>query len=191
MTALSQAVAYLTYGHTQPPDPEAVVTELLAAEKSARSHSATYADLVGTWRLGFITGTKKTRQRAGIALGKGRFLPNWLKITLTYQPLEQPEAGDRAQVENRVQLGPLHLIVSGPTRFYERQQILAFDFTRLTLNLGSLQLYSGFIRQGKQREAEFAQQGLKEQAFFKYFLVRSDCIGARGRGGGLALWTAD
>ncbi|NJL85220.1 MAG: hypothetical protein HC886_03360 [Leptolyngbyaceae cyanobacterium SM1_1_3] len=192
MTALNQAIAYLTL-NTQPPPAETVVAELLAAEKSAKSTQVTYAELCGTWRLGFVTGTQKTRQRAGIALGAGRFLPRWLVITITYEAAESARLAesDRAQVQNRVQCGPLVLTVSGPTCFWPQQRILAFDFTRMTVRLSQLTLYSGFIRQGQRREAEFEQRSLKTQAFFKYFLVRSDCIAARGRGGGLALWVAE
>ncbi|MFE4105017.1 hypothetical protein [Almyronema epifaneia] len=191
MTALSQAVAYLTSTQTSPPAAAAVVADLLLAEKAAKSSPATYPALWGTWRLGFVTGTRKARQRAGVTLGAGRFLPRWLNITITYEPTEPTATGDRAQVNNRVRCGPFDLQVSGPTRFWPQQRILAFDFTRLSLKLGKQTLYSGFIRQGQGREAEFYQQALKDQAFFKYFLIRPDCIAARGRGGGLALWVAD
>jgi hypothetical protein len=50
-------------------------------------------------------------------------------------------------------------------------------------------LYDGYIRKGQEREARFYEQGVKEQAFFTYFLVQNNAIAARGRGGGLALWT--
>lgn len=59
----------------------------------------------------------------------------------------------------------------------------------MQVTLAGLKLYSGYIRGEKKREADFYQQKLKEQAFFNYFLVEDDYIAARGKGGGLALWT--
>jgi hypothetical protein len=50
-------------------------------------------------------------------------------------------------------------------------------------------LYDGYIRNGRDSEAKFYEESVKEQAFFTYFLVEERCMAARGRGGGLALWT--
>lgn len=81
------------------------------------------------------------------------------------------------------------LIVTGSTQFWQKSNILAFDFTRMKVSLSGLKLYEGYIRGGRDREARFYEQSLKEQAFFTYFLVENRCLAARGRGGGLALWT--
>jgi hypothetical protein len=59
----------------------------------------------------------------------------------------------------------------------------------MKVSLFGLKLYDGYIRGGQNREAHFWEQSLKEQAFFTYFLVQNQSIAARGRGGGLALWT--
>lgn len=186
---LDQAIEFLTTKSATPPAPEAVVEALLASEKMARQTKIrhTYSQLLGTWRLGFVTGTKRSRRRAGVILGAGRFLPNWVKIQLSYSPSESdPEQGT---VENSVDLGVVQLVLSGPTQFWQKTNILAFDFTRMKISFSGLKLYSGYIRGGQKREACFYQQSLKEQAFFTYFLVKNRCIAARGRGGGLALWT--
>ena len=61
----------------------------------------------------------------------------------------------------------------------------------MQLSLSGLNLYQGYIRNGKDREESFDKQTLKEQAFFTYFLVEDNYIAARGKGGGLALWTRD
>lgn len=195
--ALEQAVEFLTNSSATPPAPEAVVETLLRAEKTAKQtklrHS--YPQLLGTWRLGFITGTKRvsfgeaspTRQRSGIILGAGRFLPKWVKIQLSYSSSEPSQ--ERGTVQNSVELGPLQLVLTGPTQFRPQTNMLTFDFTQMRVSLSGLKLYEGYIRGGKEREDRFYEQSVKEQAFFTYFLVENSCIAARGRGGGLALWT--
>ncbi len=78
--ALDQAIEYLTTSAAAPPAPSAVVEALLITEKTAKQTKVrpSYPQLLGTWRLGFITGTKRSRQRAGVILGAGRFLPKWV-----------------------------------------------------------------------------------------------------------------
>jgi hypothetical protein len=186
---LDQAVEFLTTPSATPPAPKAVVEALLQAEKTAKQTKVRqgYSQLLGTWRLGFITGTKRSRQRAGVILGAGRFLPKWVKIHLSYS---QSESGqERGTVQNSVELGPLKLVLTGSTQFWSKTNILAFDFTRMKVSLFGLKLYESYIRSGRDREVRFYEQSVKEQAFFTYFLVQETCIAARGRGGGLALWT--
>lgn len=162
-----------------------LVTALQAIEKSHKRHY-TVAALTGTWRLWFITGTKKTRQKAGVALGAGRYLPKLVKIQLTYQAIDE----NRGTVQNSVQLGGLTLMLSGPTKFWSKPQCLAFDFTKIKIAIGALTLYQGQIKP-EAAERDFFDQSLKEQAFFKYFWVSEQGIAARGRGGGLALWSRE
>jgi hypothetical protein len=174
-----------------------VVQALVALEKQAKQENYTcaYGQLLGPWRLGFITGTQKARKRAGVVLGSGRFLPRWLQISLTYgeycgEPMSSASASappDQGTVVNAVQVAGLHLALNGPTRL-QQGRILAFDFTQMTLKLGGLQLYDGFIRGGQEREEQFPHQGLKDQAFFSYFWLDEGMVAARGRGGGLAMW---
>ena len=187
--ALDQAIAFLTTPSAKPPVPEAVVEALLQAEKTAKQSRVrhTYPQLLGTWRLGFITGTKRSRKRAGVILGAGRFLPSWVKIHLSYLQTESNQ--ERGTVQNSVAFGLLQLVLTGPTQFWSKTNMLAFDFTRMRVSLFGLKLYEGYIRKGQEREARFYEQGVKEQAFFTYFLVQNNAIAARGRGGGLALWT--
>jgi hypothetical protein len=186
--ALVQAIEFLTTSTAKPPESYAVVEALLMAEKTAKQNKVryTYAQLLGTWRLGFITGTKRTRKRAGIILGAGRFLPSWVKIHLSYLPSEPSQ--NQGTVENSVEFGLLKLVVTGPTQFWQKTNILAFDFTQMKVSVSGLKLYEGYIRGGEKRELNFYKQSLKEQAFFTYFLVQEQSIAARGRGGGLALW---
>ncbi len=188
-SALDQAIEFLITPSAPPPAAKAVVEALLRAEKTAKQTQVryTYSQLLGTWRLGFITGTKRSRQRAGVILGAGRFLPSWVKIHLSYSQSESSQ--EQGTVQNSVEFGPLQLVLTGPTQFWSKMNILAFDFTRMKVSLFGLKLYDGYIRGGQNREAHFWEQSLKEQAFFTYFMVQNQSIAARGRGGGLALWT--
>ncbi|AFZ37807.1 hypothetical protein Sta7437_4338 [Stanieria cyanosphaera PCC 7437] len=168
------------------PDSDTVVEALLQAEKEARQRksSASFEQLIGTWRLCFITGTKKTRQKAGIVLGAGKYIPKFIKITLTYF-LDQ----EQGRVNNCVEVGGLTLSLTGPIKFLIKKNILAFDFTQMIVKLFNFKIYQGYIRSGKSKEEKFYQEKINQQAFFAYFLIQDRLIAARGRGGGLALWT--
>ncbi|MGK7916520.1 MAG: hypothetical protein AB4038_13415 [Prochloraceae cyanobacterium] len=177
------------------PSPDSVVEALLIAEKTAKKNKQKYSfdQLRGTWRLCFITGTKKSRARAGIVLGAGRYLPDWVKIKITYQAnteptVKQEQDFEAGRVENLVELGPLQLCVTGPVKFLSGKNILVFDFTRTIVQVFGVKLYSGYIRGGKVSEEKFYQTSVSKQAFFAYFLVTEASIAARGKGGGLAIW---
>lgn len=186
---IEQAADYLQGRRIKPPESEAVVTALIAAEKTAKQTNIDYSfsQLIGNWRLGFITGTKKTRKRAGVVLGAGKFLSKLVKIQLSYSKTE--DSSETGNVDNSVKFGLLKIVLTGPVQFWSKKNILAFDFTRMRLSLSGLNLYQGYIRGGKDREENFEKQTLKEQAFFTYFLIEDNYIAARGKGGGLALWT--
>lgn len=186
---IEEAADYLQGKVTKAPEPKAVVEALIAAEKAAKQTKIDYkfSQLIGNWRLGFITGTKKTRKRAGVVLGAGRFLSKLVKIQLSYS--KSDDSSEKGNVDNSVQFGLLKIVLTGPVQFWKKKNILAFDFTRMRLSLSGLNLYQGYIRNGKDREENFYKQTLKEQAFFTYFLIEDNYIAARGKGGGLALWT--
>ena len=175
------------------PSSSAVVAALLAAEKNAKKTKTRYSfeQLTGKWQLCFITGTKKTQKKAGIVLGAGRYIPEWIaKIQIAYSSesvAEGQEKSEMGRVENSVQVGAIKLTLSGPTKFLPNN-ILAFDFTRIAVKLLGKIVYQGFIRGGEGREAEFFSLSVGKQAFFAYFLVEDGIVAARGRGGGLALW---
>ncbi|MBE9066365.1 hypothetical protein IQ260_06840 [Leptolyngbya cf. ectocarpi LEGE 11479] len=179
---LERAVSAQQTGAAERPNAPELVTALQTTEKSTKARYA-LNNLVGTWRLHFITGTKKTRKKAGVALGAGRYLPKIVKIQLTYQAHE----GEQGSVQNSVRLGQLKLELTGPVKFWPKTGCLAFDFTQIQIAIGGLTLYQGRIKP-EAADQEFYRQTLKEQAFFKYFWVTDSGIAARGRGGGLALW---
>ncbi|MEM9906318.1 MAG: hypothetical protein AAF921_14970 [Cyanobacteria bacterium P01_D01_bin.44] len=189
-SGLEDAIAFLQGQGTAPPK-DCVAAALLTAEKQAKCNKVRYRydQLLGTWQLGFITGTVKTRQKASVAMGAGRFIPRFLKIQLTYEATDLDSG--LGTVKNSVSLGALRLQLTGPTKFWPKTNSLAFDFTHIDVRFGSLKLYARPVRGGADRAAAFPQQTLKDQAFFTYFLVTDTCIAARGRGGGLALWTCE
>lgn len=162
------------------PAPAQVVQALLTLEKQKKTATYGLGDLGGRWRLLLITGTRKAQKRAGIALGKGRYLPPL--VTITYEP----GAGDRGETINRVALGALTLTVAGPVRWYARSQILAFDFLRWSLGWGDRPWFTAPLRSGTPED--FFAQPLKKQPFFHYFAIFPQLVAARGRGGGLAIW---
>lgn len=197
----------VTQRSSQRPAPDQVVQALLNAEKASKRQKAHYSlsDLIGSWQLCFITGTRKTRQRAGVVLGAGRYVPSWVTISLSYagspdvsipdDSLDDSANGSAAEVPfeagnviNQVQFGLLQTTLSGPAKLLTKNNILAFDFTRIKMQLSHLSLYQGSIRGGKTSETNFYEAKLGKQAFFNYFLVEKDILAARGRGGGLALW---
>lgn len=202
----------------QPPAAPEVVAALLAAEKQSKRDKQryTYEQLIGTWRLGFVSGTQTKRLRPEAkpmkTVGKGRFLPRFVTIEIAYEATDpfstgqlsaadsttssesvsevvSASAGEFGSVQNSVTLGALNLQLQGPTRFWPKTNSLAFDFTEIQVKLGPLRLYNRGVRGGASKNQEFSSQTLKDQAFFTYFMVEPEYIAARGKGGGLALWT--
>ncbi len=194
---IADAVRYLK-GKGKAPDTSEVIDALLQAEK-ARKHNKQHYDyeqLIGRWRLGFVSGTRKMQPRPGATdvttLGKGRFIPRFVRIAIAYEPLLKENSEDnQGRVTNSVTCGPIKLRLGGPTQFWQKTNSLGFDFTALKVNLGPWSAYSGGLRGGPDRDATFKEQTLKDQAFFTFFLVEPDYIAARGKGGGLALWVRD
>lgn len=252
-TTVTDAVSYLTQGapngpnrsHARP-NPSDVVAALARAEKQSKKEKQCYAyeQLIGSWQLGFVSGTRKgapSRQGAKPIkqLGKGRFLPRWVDITITYGPQQQllspklldtpkldteegtaevsggASEGERAEpqtvsaengsglgngsrlgntvglgaVVNRVGLGGVSLQLSGPTRYWPKTNTLGFDFVYLQGGIGPVTLYDAPVRGGVEKAKAFADVPLKDQAFFTFLAVEPHYIAARGKGGGLALWT--
>ena len=189
LSILERAASFTT-NKSDLPDSTLVVETLLDLEKIAKKDktSNSFDDLVGSWNLRFITGTKKTRKKAGIVLGAGRYIPRLVTIKITYEKSPKPNV-NIGRVKNFVRLAFLQLSLTGPVKFIIPKNILAFDFTSLTIAVCGFKLYDGYIRCGAIKEAEFEQIPLSQQAFFSYFLIQENLIAARGRGGGLALWS--
>ncbi len=167
------------------PNPPEIVNNLLTIEKESKKEKIKYnfEQLIGNWRLYFVTGTKKVRKQGGVILGAGKYLPNFTQINITYSP--------DFRVENKVKFGLLELTLTGPVKFLPVTNILAFDFTQINVKFWGKNIYSGYIRNGELKEKTFNQESIKKQAFFNYFLIQDDLISARGKGGGLAIWIKD
>lgn len=183
---LQQAAQSFIHGKGNKPSAADLVTALLDLEKQARQDKVShqFSDLVGTWRLCFITGTKKARNRAGIVLGAGRYLFAPIKIEIRFQTTST----EQGTVDNVVQVGLVKITVSGPAKFQPKKNLLAFDFTHIQLQVLGIPIYKGYIRGGKASEEKFYETSIAKQAFFAFFVIQPELIAARGRGGGLALW---
>lgn len=191
VTTLAQA-AVTFRGARDIPSAEAVVNALLNAEKVAKQQRLTYPfeSLLGCWRLCFATGTRKVRQRGGIVLGKGFYVP---KLTAAYisfatQVQTAVDISDRGEISNQVHLGALLLKLTGPCQYLNKKNLLAFDFNQMQISLFGLTVYDRGIRGGKAQAQNFYSQLIAKRPFFAFFWVTEDFIAARGRGGGLALW---
>ncbi|MTJ06423.1 MULTISPECIES: hypothetical protein [unclassified Anabaena] len=177
---------------SQLPAAEVVVNALLAAEKTAKLQKLNYPfeSLGGKWRLCFATGTKKVRNRGGIIIGKGRYVPKFIKIHLGFSTREEQALG-KGEIMNQVQLGAILFKLTGPFKYLGKKNLLAFDFTQIQISLFNWMFVNKAIFSGKDKDSNFDAQPIAKLPFFAFFLVTEDLIAARGRGGGLALWIKD
>jgi len=175
------------------PNPSAkdVYLALISAEKYANQNKIQYdfSQLLGSWQLCFITGTKKSQQQRGNFLKNGFYIPMIASIIINYSIAENLlENNNQGKIENIVKFGLVNFNVSGACKFINHKNILAFDFLYLKMFVLGAKVYETEIRGGKENEITFWDASLKELAFFSYFLVNDQFIAARGKGGGLAFW---
>ena len=196
LTTLAMAAA-ASRGKTDDHRPyaKAVVTALLQAEKAAKQQRLTYPfdSLLGRWRLCFVTGTRKVRQRGGIILGRGFYVPRVApaQISFSSQSPTHTQNPGNGEIGNQIQFGSLLFKLTGPAQYLGKKNLLAFDFTQMQLRLFGHTFYSGDFPGGKARTERFYHQSIAKLPFFAFFLVTEDFIAARGRGGGLALWVKE
>lgn len=182
------------------PSAARVVDALLQAEKAAKQQRILYSveDLLGQWQLCFATGTRKMR-RGGIALSKGFYLPAFVQGQIGFEHAVDradlqalPDAANsgvvKLQINNQLQLGAICFRVTGPAKYLNKKNLLAFDFTQMELSLLKQSIYRGNFRGGQAQNQAFDQQPIAKLPFFSFFLVAETFIAARGRGGGLAIW---
>jgi hypothetical protein len=168
------------------PKAAAVVTALLQMEKRHRHDRCGFpvAQLMGNWRLHF---SSRGKVKLGDAL-RGFYLPSWVPAQIGFQP----SGGEDAPIviTNQIAIGVVSLKLSGPARFSEKVNLLAFDFTQIEVKVLGRVLYSGRFpspREGK----VFMDLAIGKLPFFAFFAVDDRFIAARGRGGGLAIWVKD
>ncbi len=191
ITSLSRAATAYREG-SPVPAAELVVNALLEAEKTAKLQKLNYPfeSLNGKWRLCLATGTKKVKNRGGIILGKGWYVPKFTKIHLCFNTNEVKALGT-GEIANQVQLGAILFKLTGPIKYLGKKNLLAFDFIQMQISLFSWMFVNKPISSDKVEIEDFDDQPIAKLAFFAFFLVTEDLIAARGRGGGLALWIRD
>lgn len=173
---------------------QTLLKSLLDREKTALTQpSNQFAQFIGTWRLCFVTGTKKPHQYQGQVRGNGFYIPRWVTLQIVYaagNPTDYgPQSDEVGRIANQVHWGGLSLTLTGPARCWTKKNIVSFDFTRIEVKVFGNILYKGFIRGGQASEQTFWDEHLRNQAFFVYFLIHEQVLAARGRGGGIALWS--
>ncbi len=184
---IQQAVAARNPQVLVRPGASNVVSALLNAEIVAKKQRLNYEfeSLSGQWRLYFATGTKKAQQRAGIVLGKGFYLPQFVSAYIGFEPNHHTK--NIGIITNQIELAGFRLKLTGLCKYLEQKNLLAFDFEQIEISCLNRIIYQGKI--GKRGNAQdFAQQPIAKLPFFAFFLVTEDFIAARGRGGGLAIW---
>ncbi len=170
------------------PQSQSVVDALLQAEKVAKQHRLSYPleNLLGEWQLCFSTGTRKLKQRSGIALGKGFYTPRLTPALIGFHAHDL--SSNPLEITNQIQVGSLKLKLTGSARYLGKKNLLAFDFTQMQISIFNRALYTGGFRLGKTKSLPFADRPIANLPFFAFFLVADNLIAARGRGGGLAIW---
>ncbi|MFH7241723.1 MAG: hypothetical protein ACHWZW_02625 [Spirulina sp.] len=178
----------------RPPSPQ-VVQALLDTERAAKHPRPALAvdSLLGQWQLRF-TAPNKPAYKAGEPTGKGFYWPGLVPGSIRFsrpapdsQTDPNPSSPDRLAIENQIQLGPLALRFSGPAKFLQKQNLLAFDFVQVQVFLGRLCLLKLPIK-GRAGTENFATTPIAKLPFFAFFAATESYLAARGRGGGLALW---
>ncbi|MBN3957968.1 hypothetical protein [Nostoc sp. NMS8] len=189
VTVLSQATAAYRGQRSTRPSTEILVNALLQAEKAAKRQRLTYPfeSLLGKWQLCFATGTKKVRQRGGIVLGKGLYVPKFIAIHISFNAALEQDSG-RGEIANQVEFSPFLLKLTGPVQYLGKKNLLAFDFNQMILSVFGGVVSNRAIRSGKVQTEDFYNRSIAKLPFFAFFLVTEDFIAARGRGGGLAFW---
>ncbi|OLP19276.1 hypothetical protein BST81_05830 [Leptolyngbya sp. 'hensonii'] len=180
---IEAAAAFQRRGSDRPPA-TAVTRALLDAERTTRQHHLTFPleSLRGDWRLCFVVSRRSARQQNGAPIGTGWYVPPLGVAQISFTPTELSSGA--GTIANQVRIGSLVFQLTGPIRYSGQKNLLAFDFTEATLALLGRSVYRGNI--GK--EKRFADQPIGKLPFFAFFLVTTEVIAARGRGGGLALW---
>ena len=192
---LTNAVTAYRTQKGERPSAADVVEALLQAEKAAKQQRLTYslAPLLGKWRLCFATGTRKVRQRGGIILGKGLYLPQFFAAHISFDAVssateETEQKDNRVEIGNQVQFGITSFKLTGPAQYLGKKNLLAFDFHKMVFSLFGRTLYDGKLPGNKLKTEDFYKKPISQLPFFAFFLITEDFIAARGRGGGLAIW---
>jgi hypothetical protein len=185
---LTQAIAAILEGKSDRSPAADLVSALLGVEKLAKQTKLDIpiTDLVGEWQLSFATGAKKSKNRAGIRLGKGYYFPQFIPASISFTPdATNPNIGE---IANQVAVGLVRLKLTGPYKYLGKKNLLAFDFINIEVRILDRIVYQGKMPSKKQGNRDFASKSIADLPFFSFILASEYGIAARGRGGGLALW---
>ena len=148
-------------------------SQLLELEKQARRTGSglNAGDIEGCWQLKTVWPKGQTEANA---------LNSWLLRRIGACLEISTNSDEQLQLRNAVSLAALTLQFTGPGELQGRQPLLKFRFERVELMLGKLTLIK--------RNLPAPEKG--REPFFALISRNADgWMSARGRGGGLALWT--
>ncbi len=132
------------------------------------------SDLLGCWYLQTVW--SKGDQKANP-------FSSWMLRSLDARLMINAELGDNCRelrLSNAVNLGPVELKFQGPGLLKGKRPLLIFHFDSLTLRIGGIVLLKKALPAPEKKRTPF------------FALIERNPDGwmaARGRGGGLALWT--
>jgi hypothetical protein len=177
-----ESVLAAAIGDVRPPAAE-VIQALLQQEASVRRERSHFPkqDLVGDWRLHFVTLGKVNLVSKRL---RGFFLPAFVPAQISFQPSESDAP---LQVTNQVTIGLIKLKFTGPARYEIKKNLLGFDFTQLAVQVAGQQVYAGAVPSSRSNQ-NFMDISIGRLPFFAFFAVTPTFVAARGRGGGLAIW---
>lgn len=172
------------------PTSQAVTNALLQAEKDTKQQHRQYplTSLLGHWRLCFTTSGKVNLQQGEIKGKKGFYVPKFIPAQISFI---QPADSEDLAIQNQIRVGLVSLQVTGPARYLEKKNLLAFDFTRMQLQILGKTVYQGALPGRKVSAKPIQERSISRLAFFTFFWITEDFIAARGRGGGLAIWVRE
>ncbi|MBD2106481.1 hypothetical protein [Nodosilinea sp. FACHB-13] len=167
------------------PSAQQVTAALLDAERQTKAERRQFSPevLLGNWRLRF-TAPKKPAYKAGKPQGSGFYMPGLAIASLCFSR----DDNDQLTIQNQLQVGPAKLRFTGPAKFLPKKNLLAFDFVRLQVLLGSLTLINLPLRSKAAKAGNFVATSVAKLPFFSFFVAEEGYVAARGRSGGLALW---
>jgi hypothetical protein len=182
------AAAATCCDRTQPrPQPNVVKAALLQAEVATRRQSLVhpFSSLQGAWRLGFVVQARK-QAKGGVTLGSGFYAPAFAPAQISFAA--RSEAANWGEIGNQVTFAGIRFRLTGPCRYLGKKNLLAFDFTRMQVDLLGQTVYQGGFRKGTAGQTAFEERAIAQLPFFAFIYASDVAIAARGRGGGLALW---
>jgi hypothetical protein len=185
---LTQAIVAILEGNSDRTPAADLVSTLLAVEKLAKQTKLDIpiTDLVGEWQLSFATGAKKSKNSAGIHLGKGYYFPQFIPASISFTPdATNPNIGT---IANQVAVGLVRLKLTGPYKYVGKKNLLAFDFINIEVRILDRIVYQGKMPKKQKADRAFSDKSIGELPFFSFIAASHQGIAARGRGGGLALW---